>query len=677
MSNIEALKEQARRHEEREEWQAACDLYLRALGRLSDEEQPDIGLYNRVGDLQVRLGNYEGAVENFDRATELYLESELPNNAIAVCKKILRHIPTRYQTYLRMARVRAEQGFRVDAREYFLAFAEKAQGAGEMESALGALGELANLMPEDADVRLAVADQFAQHDRGEEALDQLGAGYGIARAGGDEDTAALFAERILALDPEADLEALGQHGFPGGGFAQAGGPGPEPGFGAGSEFHFQDITLADDEASPASPPDATTAGAFLSSAGGSFQEEADASGEGGESPDEVVADFAEISPGTVDSDPEDDEDDGEDAADLPFLVSRSEVSEEGLEQEEGSREETPAIFEIPAARDPRDAWAELRDRYLEGSPDVSEAESVVEAAFRVDDAAVVVESYLLLADALARADDGGRAGDVLRQVLTLDPANDEARDALAALAAGVAAPEPGEDASVPEEAASAPEEGVFAPEDGAFALEEAGSTPDEDAGRSDVDASERGSEAPSPSPPAAGDAFVDLGSLIFADTPRESTTRFQVAYEEPSGDEDADFTRMLEQFKSKVAENFHHSDVRAHHDLGTAYLEMGLLDEAVEKFQAALRAAPAHLPTYELLGQTFLQRGEAAAAVRVLERALRVPTQVEDEYIGIYYHLARAQEDLGRTDAAVEFYDRVFALDINFADVTERLRQLR
>jgi hypothetical protein len=50
---------------------------------------------------------------------------------------------------------------------------------------------------------------------------------------------------------------------------------------------------------------------------------------------------------------------------------------------------------------------------------------------------------------------------------------------------------------------------------------------------------------------------------------------------------------------------------------------------------------------------------------------------VEDELIGIYYLMGRAKEDLGNAKDAVEFYDKVFSLDINFEDVTERLRALR
>ncbi len=104
---------------------------------------------------------------------------------------------------------------------------------------------------------------------------------------------------------------------------------------------------------------------------------------------------------------------------------------------------------------------------------------------------------------------------------------------------------------------------------------------------------------------------------------------------------------------------------------------MGLYDEAVSEFQQALRASAAHLPTYEMLGQTFMDMGRTDMAIRSLERALEVDYEIEDELIGIYYYLARAYEEMGKKEDAVEFYDRVFSLDINFADVTERLRALR
>ncbi|MEQ1857930.1 MAG: tetratricopeptide repeat protein, partial [Longimicrobiales bacterium] len=181
---------------------------------------------------------------------------------------------------------------------------------------------------------------------------------------------------------------------------------------------------------------------------------------------------------------------------------------------------------------------------------------------------------------------------------------------------------------------------------------------------------------PEPAAKAPDEGYIDFGAMILGGGDPK-TTRFKVAYEEPTGDENADFAKMLSQFKEKVSENIDAGDVRAHYDLGTAYKEMGLLEEAVGAFQSALRASADHLPTYEIMGQTFMEMGEPEAAVKTLQRALQVKGGVEDEFLGIYYYLGRAYEALNKKESAVEYYDRVFSLDINFADVTERLRELR
>ena len=134
---------------------------------------------------------------------------------------------------------------------------------------------------------------------------------------------------------------------------------------------------------------------------------------------------------------------------------------------------------------------------------------------------------------------------------------------------------------------------------------------------------------------------------------------------------------MLAQFREKVSENIDANDVMAHYDLGKAYMEMGLLDDAISEFQVVLRGTSDHLATYEMLGQTFLKKKEPKAALRSLTRGLEAPCEVEEERVGIYYYLGLANETIGDKDTALEFYNRVFALDINFADVTERLRALR
>ncbi len=78
-----------------------------------------------------------------------------------------------------------------------------------------------------------------------------------------------------------------------------------------------------------------------------------------------------------------------------------------------------------------------------------------------------------------------------------------------------------------------------------------------------------------------------------------------------------------------------------------------------------------------MLGRCFLEKDQAEIAVRSLGKALELPYEVEDELLGIYYYLGRAHETVGNASSAKEFYEKVFALDINFHDVTERLRALR
>ncbi|MFV2007035.1 MAG: tetratricopeptide repeat protein, partial [Longimicrobiales bacterium] len=255
---------------------------------------------------------------------------------------------------------------------------------------------------------------------------------------------------------------------------------------------------------------------------------------------------------------------------------------------------------------------------IDREPDVGDHhQRMVEYAFRLNEPSALASAYLGLAQCLQRAGSDTQARPVFEQVLLSDPENAEAKAAL-----------------------------------GQVAVE-----------------SEEVTEV------ASSEDYVDLGALLLDD--EEKSTRMVVAYEEPTGDEEADFKRMLSQFKEKVSENIEADDVGAHYDLGTAYKEMGLIDEAIGEFQQALRASADHLPTYEVLGQAFIEKGEFEAAIRSLTRALDTPHEIEDELLGIYYYLGLSHQEMGNTELALEFYDRVFSLDINFRDVTERIHALR
>jgi tetratricopeptide (TPR) repeat protein len=168
------------------------------------------------------------------------------------------------------------------------------------------------------------------------------------------------------------------------------------------------------------------------------------------------------------------------------------------------------------------------------------------------------------------------------------------------------------------------------------------------------------------------DQFVNLGDWL-RDDEAPKDTRMVVEEKEPTGDEEADFQDMLRKFKQGIADNVEEEDHQSHYDLGVAYKEMGLLDEAIAEFQKALRAPSNRVPTYEALGQCFMEKEQVPMAATILGRALHEKGVTEDQLVGVLYLLGRCAEMRGMREQAVEYYQRVFVIDIQFRDVGERL----
>jgi len=176
--------------------------------------------------------------------------------------------------------------------------------------------------------------------------------------------------------------------------------------------------------------------------------------------------------------------------------------------------------------------------------------------------------------------------------------------------------------------------------------------------------------------PRPDEHFVDLGDWLREDRgPRSYRMVAEEDHNRGEG-EQADFTDMLEKFKAGVAANVDDEDFDSHYDLGIAYKEMGLIDEAIAEFQKALRGATHRIRAYEALGQCFIDRNDNETAITVLGRALREPGMEDEDLIGVLYLLGFASEGSKKPRDAAAYYQRVFAIDIDFRDVSKRLKQM-
>ena len=720
-TNPAKLRDQARAYEARGQWREAIAAF-RELLEAPEGGDVDIGGWNRVGDLHLRVNETEQAVQAYEQAVNAYVDVGLYNNAIALCRKILRLVPGRAQTYLRLGQISAAKGFFADARQNFLEYAERMRKAGKLDASFAALKEFADLSPQPADVRRLLADQLLAHGRKDEAVEQLRIMLGLALADGDGAQAETLRGQILTVDPTASTEPLARQpaaASDDGGYeigdlhapqaprAAPAPPAPRPAapaakpapaapvptadvFGSNEDYGNIDIAPMDGlehtsldlgrEETPAPPRSAAPAPRPPAPPA----EEDDARDElpligfdDEPAPARRTADparFGEVSldEGPVDFGMGEDDDEPLPLIDFdapaparqaaarpvppPAIPDRLEdlrarvaaaphdaAAREALVtslHDHGLGHEVPALLEeLHRALAQRAMYREAVGpistliRLRPGDPALLQKR--VEYAFRSGDREEQVVAYLALGRHFAANGEGPKSEAVFKRVLELDPDNQEARSAIAAVAEAARAAAP---PAPPAPAAPAPAQ---------------------------------------PAPPPANE-YIDLGELILGtEEERDQGTRFVVEEREPSGDEDRDFADMLAHFRQKVAENIEVEDSDSHYDLGLAFKEMGLIDEAIAEFQVALRGGANPLATLEMLGQCFVEKGQYAVAARVLDRALRLPGASDSDLVGVLYQLGRSEEALGHTRPAIDLFERVLSVDIRFRDTARRIDALR
>jgi tetratricopeptide (TPR) repeat protein len=853
MADILKLKKKAADFEAKKQMDKALDVYRDIVQAYEDgnEDTIDIPLYNRVGDMLQKAGNLPEAVSVWEKAVDHYTEGGFFNPAIAMCNKILRASPGRTVVYYKLGKIHAEKGFKGDARQNFLEYASRQQKAGNLDDAFKALKEFAELVPDQYDVRLMLADQLVKASRKDEAIAQLQLGYTQASADGDESAAKDLAAKMKEIDPAVEPMAAGRSEESGGGglvfldLDDGGAPPPpkksrptplstkraskaieglallpvEPStppasqsaaakaveveveslvepivepptmpsketlaataaaqdllieptdVGAdapppprGSLMGLEVTNLAEDMPAPAELPmlevetsaveqvplleiettesvDLPMLDTSTPPVGAPLVDLEPTAVEDIELLDVETTESAEPAPSVdiplIEPEPSISADTslldielsvtgdipliseepsfGGDlpmlevesslGGDLPLLSDEQTSGIEFTPMEEAAPEsvdevvveealpelldDAPVSTQVSAdvlrermvampedfaiRRQYAEAVLEQGDREtamheleaamagFEGQGDLDTAGSIaeeivrldpksirhhqkrVEFAFRANDRTRLAEAYVELADALLADGQALKARAVYQRVLDIKPEDLRAQAAIESipLEEEPVAPTPPRRSTTmqPRPTTSAPVTPVI------------------------------------PAAKADEEEYVSLGDWLREDDEPKST-RMVVEEQEPSGDEAADFADMLRKFKQGVSDNVEEEDHEAHYDLGVAYKEMGLLDEAISEFQKALRGTAERTRTFEALGHCFVEKGQLPVAATILQRALAEPGVRDESLIGVLYLLGAIAEDQQQFADAKKHYERVFAVDIQFRDVGDRL----
>ena len=181
--------------------------------------------------------------------------------------------------------------------------------------------------------------------------------------------------------------------------------------------------------------------------------------------------------------------------------------------------------------------------------------------------------------------------------------------------------------------------------------------------------------APAPEPAGEGSGFdlaSELGDLFGAQPAVAS---------EPDAAGGTDFgdsslADIFREFQKGVDKQLGKEDYETRYNLGIAYKEMGLVDEAIAEFQLAAKDESRLLECASMLGICFLEKGMPKLAVKWFEKGLVAPGRREEEYQGLKYDLASALEQAGETDRALALFSELYGQDTKFRDVADKLRLL-
>ncbi|MFQ5348881.1 MAG: tetratricopeptide repeat protein [Thermoanaerobaculia bacterium] len=624
---------------------AAIDEYRKLLA----ESANDTTTLNRVGDLYARLNRLDKATTLFKKTADHFIDEGFFVKAIAIYKKIIRLDPAQIEVYERLADLYSRQGLLNESRSQYQVVADYYQKHGDIDSAIGVYGKLIELEPDNPSHRLRLADQLRQSERPREAMMQFREIASLFLTHGRADDAVKLYSAALDVDA-TDLGFITDAAMQ---LKEAGHP-------AAAER----LLAAAEERNP----DAVDLAQLV----------------GLEGEAAVAAETEETATGVAEAEAEPTEIEGEDILVLD------------LDDEELSADLGESQTELLPHAEPTEADAEIEIDLAGLSGAAGDAVQVSEA----EGAGQRLDELLVEAETLAKFGLVDKAAASLEEALTLDPERTEAYEPLLELyldggevdkviglgerlsemAAGGQAMGAWEtvrdrlrnegyavdgDTFEPPPMVVEPEVGP-PPEltEASVPLSEAADWLKEGASDEDgVDALFRAEEE-----------FFDLASELEDELRREGALAADEDLLEPTDEQSVE--EIVEGFKQGMAETLSEEDYDTHYNLGIAYREMGLVDEAIGEFQLAAKDPRYLVDCCSLLAASFVDKGFPELAVKWYLRGLDSPSLTEDESLGLLYELGNLHLSLGEEDKARERFVEIYGINSNYRDVVAKLQEL-
>ncbi len=170
--------------------------------------------------------------------------------------------------------------------------------------------------------------------------------------------------------------------------------------------------------------------------------------------------------------------------------------------------------------------------------------------------------------------------------------------------------------------------------------------------------------------PADRGGYINLGAELVEDLAAEERAAAACAGTPLIED-------LLREFRRGVGEQLDEKDFETHFNLGNAYKDMDLYEEAIQEFRLAAQDPARVLTCASLMGQCYLAKGKPDAALRELRAGLEIRGHPSEDYHGLRYELGGIYETQGNLEQALEAFESLRGENPRFRDVQSRVAELR
>jgi len=137
-----------------------------------------------------------------------------------------------------------------------------------------------------------------------------------------------------------------------------------------------------------------------------------------------------------------------------------------------------------------------------------------------------------------------------------------------------------------------------------------------------------------------------------------------------------ELTEIVGEFREQVHRKVDSKDYETRFNLGLAYLEQGLVEEAIEEFLIASEDAGRTLDCYSIISKAYRQNNNYSEALNWLEKSLGLVDVGSAEHFALLYELASLHEDYGDRRKALELYRRIQDWNPAYREVSKKVENL-